>query len=224
MSTSPTLSDYVQNALPTWLGGSPVTANETAINVAQANAQIAAVASSPGAQVTVNNPLQSNDNLINGNSYVFIFSAQAGATAASIAADIAGQAPAFMTMVQVALSSSGDFNVQFTYEGDNTDVVSDVASSIVSAGMQVNQDQLSFVNAVNNSTVGALLAPTIAQQQQASITEQGNLANATNAAAAKSDTSQLTTWLLWAAIGVGLFLFLAPKFMAATTPRVSVST
>ena len=221
MSTSPTLSDYIQNALPTWLGGSPVTANEAAQNQAAAAAEITAVATSPGGQQATSTLLTNDQALVNGQTYTFTFNAPS-ATVSSLTQDIIGQAPDFIVDAIVVPIPGGGFNVIFTYEGDGSDVVQDVASSIVAAALSVNNDTLGFVSASQTSTVGQILQPTITKQVAGSNADQTTLANQANAAAKAQDTSSLTSGLVWIAVGLVAFLLLAPSFIAATTPRVSV--
>jgi hypothetical protein len=221
MSTSPTLSDYVQNALPTWLGGSPVTANEAAQNQKDAAAQIAAVASSPGGLQATSTLLTNDQPLVNGQTYTFTFNAPS-ATVQSLSQDIVGQAPDFIINPVVVPLDGGGFNVTFIYEGDGSDLVQDVASSIVAAGLAVNNDQLGFVSASQTSTVGQILQPTIAKQIASSNTDQTVLANSANAAAKAQDTASLTSGLVWVAVAVAVFIVVAPKILGATTPRVSV--
>jgi hypothetical protein len=221
VSTSPTITDYIQNALPTWLGGSPVTANEAQQNQAAAAAEISAVATSPGGQVATSTLLANDAALVNGQTYTFTFTGPS-ATVASVSNDIAGQAPDFLTQVSVVSVDGGGFNVTFTYEGDGSDLVQDVASSIVAAGLAVNNDQLGFVSASQTSTVGQLIQPTIAKQVALSATDQSTIANAANAAAKAQDTASLTSGIVWIAVAVALFIVVAPKILGATTPRVSV--
>jgi hypothetical protein len=222
VGTSPTLSDYVQNALPTWLGGAPVTANEAAQNNAAAAAQINAVANSQGASVQAVTVLPNDTNLINGQTYQFSFSSS-NATVSSLSNDVIQQAPGFVGNPVITQNGS-TFTVAFTYEGDGSDVVQDVASAILAAGLAVSGDQLSFLLASQNSgtTVAQTLAPVVTQQVAASNIDQSTLANAANKAAAASDTSQLTSIIVYVGIGIALFLFLAPKFLAATSPKVSI--
>ena len=223
MGTSPTISDYIQNALPTWLGGSPVTANEAAQNQAAAAAEIAAVASSPGAGQSVTTILQNDAPLTNGQTYQFVFTGP-GASIASVSADIVGQAPSFITQVAVTAIPGGGFQVQFVYEGDGSDLVQDVASSIVGAALAVNNDQLGFVSASIQTTVGQILAPVVSTQIAASNQDQTTLANQANAAAAAQDTASLTSGLVWIAVGLAVFIVVAPMILGATVPRVNVST
>jgi hypothetical protein len=228
MSTTPTISDYIENALPTWLGGEPVTPNEAAANQAAAAASIAAVAASPGAQVPAQTLLSNDTNLTNGQTYTFTFNAPS-VSVNDLIDDINQQAPDFLSQVQVVPISGGGYNVVFVYEGDGSDVVQDVASAIVSAALMVNNDNLTFVSAsvqtvVQGQTVsvGTALASTVAAQTAASNTDQSKLANAANAAAAAADSSQLTTIIIWVVVGVVALLLFAPKILAAGTPKVSV--
>ena len=221
MSTSPTISDYIQNALPTWLGGLPVTANEAAQNDASAAAEITAVASSPGAGQSVSTTLQNDAPLTNGQTYQFVFTGP-GASVASVTADIVGQAPDFITQVVVTAIPGGGFSVSFVYEGDGSDLVQDVASSIVGAALAVNNDNLGFVSASVQTTVGQILAPTVAKQVAQSNADQTVLTNQANAAAKTQDTASLTSGLVWIAVGLAVFIVVAPMVLGATTPRVSV--
>jgi hypothetical protein len=218
---SPTIFDYIQNALPTWAGGSAVTANEASNNAAAAAAQIQAVATSPGGQQPVSTMLANDQALVNGQTYTFTFTGP-GATVASVTADIVGQAPDFLTQVVVTPVNGGGLNVQFVYEGDGSDLVQDVASSIVGAALVVNNDNLGFVSASQQTTVGAVIAPTIVKQVAASNTDQQVLADSANAAAKAQDTASLTSGLVWIAVGLAVFIVVAPMVLGATTPKVSV--
>jgi hypothetical protein len=221
VSTSPTIFDYIQNALPTWAGGSPVTANEAAQNQAAAAAEIAAVASSPGAGQPVSTILASDSNLVNGQTYVFVFNGPS-ATVGSVTQDITGQAPDFVTQVQVTSIPGGGFNVQFVYEGDGSDLVQDVASAIVGAALAVNNDQLGFVSASVQTTVGQVLAPTIVKQTAGSNADQTTLADQANAAAKAQDSASLTSGLVWIAVGLAVFIVVAPMVLGAAQPRISI--
>lgn len=213
------LTDVLQNALPTWLGGMPVTPSEAAANDAAATSQITAVGNSIGAQVPTMQPVDNDANLVNGQQYVFSFQAQANTTASSLQDDIAQQAPSFLMMVSVIPgtgSSTGFFNVVFTYEGDGSDVVTDVASAIVGAAFAVNGDALAFLQASQQKTVGQIIQPVINAQVTASASNQATLAGQANAAAKTQDTAQLTSLIVWAVVGLGAFLVFYPKIMKAT--------
>jgi hypothetical protein len=195
---------------------------------ATAAAEISAVATSPGAQVAANTLLSNDTNLVNGQTYTFTFNAPS-VTQANLANDIDSEAPDFMVNTSVVPLDGGGYNVVFIYEGDGSDVVGDVASAIVSAALQVNNDQVTFVAASvqtqvggQPSTVGTALKATVATQVAGSDSDQSALANAAIKSAAAQDSSQLTSIIIWVGVGVALFLFLAPKFLSATTPRVSI--
>jgi hypothetical protein len=209
----PSLTDYVQNALPTWLGGSPVTATEQQQQQQAAAAEIAAVGASPGAQVPAFTLLNPQDALINGKTYSFVFNAP-GVSAASFAADVDGQAPDFVGSSSVGQLDGGGLNLVFTYEGDGSDLVQDVASAIVAAALQVNADQVTFVSASTQTqvTVGQQIAPTITAQIAASNANTAKLAADANAAAKASDTANLnqvlgtSTVLLFIVLGAAGFI------------------
>ncbi len=130
-----------------------------------------------------------------------------------------------ITLSSVTALDGGGLNVLFNYEGDGTDLVQDVASAIISAAMQVNGDSVAFVSAsTQTQMVSTTIAPVIQSQVAASNADQAQLAQTANAAAKAADTSSLTSTIVWVAVGLGVFLIFAPKFIAATTPKVSVST
>jgi hypothetical protein len=206
------LSDTVQNALPTWLGGMPVTANQALQNQAAAVASITSVQTSLGGQQPISKTLAIDDNLTNGSIYTFQFQAQSSTiTASGLMQALQSDAPAFITSVQVAGDATGTiWNILFNYEGDGSDVVSDVAASIIAAAME-QSDPLAFIQATQQTTVGASIAPFVATQIAQSTADQTELATAANAAAKASDTSQLTYILLAAAAAIFLFFMFGPK-------------
>ncbi len=96
-----------------------------------------------------------DDNLRNGITYTFsfklgnLFRAPSDAT---ILQDVYANAPDFLTSVQVTHQErflSGDtYNVQFTYEGDGSDVVSDLGLSLVNCFTVGSNDDFSFLGAI----------------------------------------------------------------------------
>lgn len=96
---------------------------------------------------------QLDDNLVPGQTYTFqlkdenrIMSIRADA----MTQDITNYAPSFIGSLQVSVYeaiSSENYNVQFTYQGDGSDVVSDVANSLIAAVKQ-GGDSVSFIGAV----------------------------------------------------------------------------
>jgi hypothetical protein len=101
-------------------------------------------------------PLDLDFNLVNGQTYTFQFYCNNlfcfSDLSTTIFNDIIAQAPSFLTSVGVSSPTGGGwfaatkalYNVQFTYEGDNTDVVSDVAASIVAAVKAVSNDDIVY--------------------------------------------------------------------------------
>jgi hypothetical protein len=210
------------NILPTWLGGAPVTASQATANQAAASSEIAAVGTSAGAQVAAYKLLDNTINLVNGQQYQFSFSGTVQPS--SLQNDIVQNAPDFLTSLSV-IGNGNALVVEFTYEGDGTDIVSDVAQSIVAAAA-ANNDSVTYLAAsqATGGTVSQAIAGTVAAQINASNADQSTLANQANAAAAAADSASLTSTIVWVIVGVTLFLWLAPKFIAATAPRVSVAT
>lgn len=114
--------------------------------------------------------LSNDDILINGRSYTFQFQSSGmwnfSDKSSTFLADIVQQAPSFIVNPTVnavaspalATLSLSDvlYNVQFTYEGDNTDLVGDVANSIIAAILAVSNDSVSFVGAVAAAVAAAL--------------------------------------------------------------------
>src|SRR5215469_472320 len=95
-------------------------------------------------------PSALDDNLANGQTYTFQFKCAnffcLSDLSQIIQNDCTAQAPSFLTSLQVTSPSfTALYNVQFTYEGDNSDVVSDVAASIVAAVKAVSNDNITFI-------------------------------------------------------------------------------
>lgn len=187
------------------------------------------------------NPMQLDDNLVNGQTYTFVFQLQNlffTPSESTLLNDVIAQAPDFLTSVQVAHQErffSGDyFNVQFTYEGDGSDVVTDLASVLVAAFAAGSNDKLTFVQAIG---APATAVPTQIQQvgqaasQVASQVEQ-SASNAVNKVA--TDATKAATDAINAAlkglmplliVGVLIILFVLPSLVGSyskVAPRVSV--
>jgi hypothetical protein len=103
--------------------------------------------------ITVNPVLNLDDNLVNGAQYTFVMQCTnvfSNPTAATMQTDLVANAPDFLIAINVVKETgTGDsnyYNVAFTYEGDGSDVVSDVAAAMVAAFAQGSND--SFVYAV----------------------------------------------------------------------------
>jgi hypothetical protein len=110
-------------------------------------------------------PMQLDDNLVNGQTYTFQFKCAnwfcLTDLSATLQADFIAQAPDFLTSLQVTSPPTTDlYNVQFTYEGDGSDVVSDVAASLQAAALSVSNDNITFVGAVAASAEQVAVTPT----------------------------------------------------------------
>ena len=166
-----------------------------------------------------------DDNLVNGQTYTFqfqlanlLFSPDTN----TVLNDLYTQAPDFLTSVGVTFSeglSSYFMNVQFTYEGDGSDVVSDVASAMVAAFLAGSNDSFTFVNAFGSPaasvTVPAdqtLLTPAqaVTSAGTAAVGAAGTVAASATSAAGGVVNSALSGLLPLLAIAVILVLVLAP--------------
>jgi hypothetical protein len=99
--------------------------------------------------------MQLDDNLRNGQTYTFSLKLENWITSpsdATIYQDVIDYAPDFITSLQVTHQErflGGDvYNVQFTYEGDGSDVVSDLGAQLVAACSVGSNDNFTFVQAI----------------------------------------------------------------------------
>jgi hypothetical protein len=100
--------------------------------------------------------VQLDDNLVNGHTYTFSFALENWITFPSestVMNDLDANAPDFLTSAQVhhqeIVLGKDHYNVQFTYEGDGSDVASDVAGAIVAAVQQGSGDNFTFLSAID---------------------------------------------------------------------------
>jgi hypothetical protein len=148
-------------------------------------------------------PLELDANLVNGQTVTFQFKCSNTFCISDLSAtlndDIVSNAPSFITSLQVTSPTGGGwfaataaiYNVQFTYEGDGSDVVSDVAASIVAAAQAGSNDSITFIGGVAASASSIAVTPT----QAVAITAQVATSAATQAVSdvgqvAKETTSQ----------------------------------
>lgn len=108
--------------------------------------------------------LQLDDNLSNGQTYTFQYACGNWFCftdlSSTIAGDIVANAPDFLTSLGVTSPSATDlYNVQFTYEGDGSDVVSDVANSIIAAVLAGSNDTITFIGAVAANAAAITVSP-----------------------------------------------------------------
>jgi hypothetical protein len=106
---------------------------------------------------------QPDDNLVPGQTYTFQLKSEniiEIVFATTVSQDITNNAPNFISNLQVTSPfSTSLYDVQFNYTGDGTDVVSDVANSLISAVQQGSGDSFSFVGAVADTAQTIIVSP-----------------------------------------------------------------
>ena len=123
---------------------------------------------------------QIDDNMVTGQTYTFQMSLDNYFTLpkpATLQQDLNSNAPSFVSNdLQVTLEQSVNpfknvFDVQFTYNGDGSDVIGDVASLLVSAIKSGSNDNFSFVAAYSDfaSNVGSTSVADITKESLNSI-------------------------------------------------------
>lgn len=112
---------------------------------------------------------QLDDNLRNGLTYTFQFKCTNWLVLPSVTTvqqDIVANAPDFLTSLGVTSPfTTSLYNVQFTYEGDGSDVVSDVANELIAAVQAGSNDGMVLVGAVQASAVDVTVTPLQAAAQ-----------------------------------------------------------
>jgi hypothetical protein len=117
------------------------------------------------AQVT----LQNDDNLSPGLTYTFTFDLEniiSMPSVSTLLADISSQAPSFIGSPSASWSSgispfTNYLNVTFTYSGDGSDVVSDVANELIAAFQNGSGDSFSYYQATTGSAGVTALSDTV---------------------------------------------------------------
>jgi hypothetical protein len=172
--------------------------------------------------------LQLDDNLSNGRTYTFQFKSEnwfINPSVDDVQNDIYTAAPDFITSLQVTSPfTTSLYNVQFTYEGDGSDVVSDVAMSIVAAIKATSNDNMTFVGAVSAAAADIAVSPIVAVQVTEKAISGAVTKVATDATQAATDTinTALKGLLPLLAVAVLIILFVLPSFVKSTGARVSV--
>lgn len=176
--------------------------------------------------------VQLDDNFVNGRTYTFQFKCNnwfcLSNLSNTIANDISVAAPDFLTSVQVTSPSlTSLYNVQFTYEGDGSDVVSDVANAIQAAVQATSNDNLVFVGGVQSSAADIVVTPVVATQAATQAVTNAASTVAMDATKPITDAVNaalkgLTPLLI---VVVVLILFVLPSLVGSyskVAPRVSV--
>jgi hypothetical protein len=188
---------------------------------------------------TSTTPLQPDDNLSNGQTYTF----QLNCTnlillpsASTVQADLVANAPEFLTSLEVTSPfTTSLYNCQFTYEGDGSDVVSDVANSMIAACSVGSNDNMVFQGAVqapaSTITVSptqavSMVASTATSAAQAAVTDVGSVASTavqqTGGVVNTATTSALTSLLPILVVIALIVLFVLPSLAKSTASIGSV--
>lgn len=111
---------------------------------------------------------QPDDNLVPGQTYTFQLKSENWVVPVSsdtVTQDLNGNAPSFISNLQVSSPTlTSLYNCQFTYSGDGSDVVSDVANELIAAVQTGSGDSMSFVGAVADTASSITVSPTNAVQ------------------------------------------------------------
>lgn len=170
---------------------------------------------------------QPDDNLIPGQTYTFQLN-ETGfawlASAADVQAALIANAPDFLGDLQVTSPfTTSLYNCQFTYKGDGSDVVSDVANSIVGAANQGTGKTFVFVGAVPDTAQTITVSPSNAAQKVGDAVSDAvnKAADSASKAAAKAAQNLLTPVEI--AVGILAIIIIAIIFTAGKSGGVNVS-
>lgn len=185
-------------------------------------------------------PLELDANLVSGRTYVFQFADENFFTSgtAKLQQDLVASAPDFLGSLQVQPISLGltqaFLNVQFTYTGDGTDVVTDVANAMSAAFLAGSNDSFTFVAAFPNSATEAPTTPasqqpptvgTVASSAVAVVTDTANQVAAGAGTVTNTATSAAlkaaAPWLIAAVLIVVVVLPVVAK--SGLVPKVRVA-
>jgi hypothetical protein len=172
--------------------------------------------------------LQLDDNLINGRTYTFQLKCTnwfSNPSASSVQQDIVNGAPDFMQSMQVTSPfTTSLYNIQFTYEGDGSDVVSDLANSIIAAIKAESNDDMVLIGAVAAaaSTITVSVANATTAVGNAVADAASNVANKTVGVATGAVNTALVGLLPLLLVVVALILFVLPSLVKSTGVRGSI--
>lgn len=163
---------------------------------------------------------QPDDNMIPGQTYTFQLKCTNYVLLPStdtIQVDIGNNAPEFVADLHVTSPSlTSLYNCQFTYQGDGSDVITDVANSLIAAIGAGSSDSFTFVGAVPDTAQSITISPGSAAQKVSDAV--GDAVNKATQGAAKNiaDAAQTVLGpveiLLILAVGlVAVLIFTAGK-------------
>lgn len=170
---------------------------------------------------------QPDDNMVPGQTYTFQLS-QSGlswpASAADVQSALIANAPNFVSNLQVTSPYTTTlYNCQFNYSGDGSDVISDVAASLVSSANQGTGKSFTFVGAVPDVASTITVTPSNAAAKVGdAVSEAINKAlDSATKSAAKAAQNVLTPVEI--AVGIVAILVIAIIFTAGKSGGVNVS-
>lgn len=164
-----------------------------------------------------------DDNMIPGQTYTFKFllgNIVTSPSTSTLQSDLQSNAPDFVNNSLIVTNEGGSalhwltniYDVQFTYNGDGTDVISDVANLIVSAIKSGSNDDFTFQNAYADSAANIGSSGTVADTVKQTLDQtMGTITDAVSQAtkqASKSAQDILTPVEVAVAIVVGLVVLL----------------
>lgn len=178
-----------------------------------------------------------DDNLSNGKTYTFQFQSENyifNPSNQTLNDDIIASAPDFITSLNVTTPASSAttgetsffktlYAVQFTYEGDGSDVVIDVANSIISSAKAVSNDNISFVGGVQSGASSLNVTPSqvASKVEQAASDAANKIAQDAIKASTDAINKALQGLLPLLIVVVLIILFVVPSFVKSTGIRVS---
>lgn len=173
-------------------------------------------------------PIEIDDNLVNGTTYTFQLKCTnliILPSASTVQNAITANAPSFLQSMQVTSPfTTSLYNVQFTYEGDGSDVVSDVANSMIAAVQVGSSDDMEFVGAISGGA--ALIQVSITNAVQTAEQATSDAVNKVATDATKAATNTINTALVGLLplllVAVGIILFVLPSLVKSTGTHVSV--
>jgi hypothetical protein len=183
-------------------------------------------------------PLSLDSQLVNGQVYTFQFYGNnwlLNPSTDTIANDIIANAPDFIVdlvvttpdfslMLGAIPTFSTAYSVQFTYEGDGSDSVNDVANSIVAAVQATSGDSVIFVGAIQAGAGMVAVTPSqIANTVESSATSAVQKVTSDAVGVATGAVNQTLQGLLpLLIVAVALILFVLPSLVKSTGTRISL--
>ena len=172
--------------------------------------------------------VQLDENLVNGRTYTFQLKCTNWLllpSADKVQQDLVDYAPDFLTSLAVTSPFTMSlYNVQFTYEGDGSDVVSDVAAAMVAACSAGSGDNMTLVGAVAApaSAITVSVSNAAAQAEQATSNAVNKVVGDTVGAATGAVNKALVGLLPLLIVAVALILYVLPSFLKSTGTRVNL--